>query len=246
MASEYINEHELALMLSIGRNCRNFGEQKRECTEEARKTFDEAYSNYKKYMKEFKGNKQNPLVQSSFKKALEVSSFVEPTQREVARVYELIILLCRRCLRTFGRNSHLSEDELGSLTFEQWVRYRENFNPLKISEISGNRVNAFSYMTQVTRNVIYGEYNKHNREVSDEEVPQGVLSNIEDESNLQELEECKQMILKESLKCTDFSKCLKNIARKYEVEPNIIIKTVVFFDLKPQIEANILANKWDF
>lgn len=246
MASEYINEHELALMLSIGRNCRNFGEPKRECTEEARKTFDEAYGNYKKYMEEFKGNKQNPLVQSSFKKALEASPFVEPTQREVARVYELIILLCRRCLRTFGRNSHLSEDELGSLTFEQWVRYRENFNPLKISEISGNRVNAFSYMTQVTRNVIYGEYNKHNREVSDEEVPSGVLSSIEDESNLQELEECKQMILKESLKCTDFAKCLKNIARKYEVEPNTIIKTVVFFDLKPQIEANILANKWDF
>ena len=45
MASEYINEHELALMLSIGRNCRNFGEPARECTEEARKIFDEAYQN---------------------------------------------------------------------------------------------------------------------------------------------------------------------------------------------------------
>jgi len=39
---------------------------------------------------------------------------------------------------------------------------------------------------------------------------------------------------------------LKNIARKYEMEPNLIIKTVVFYDLKPQIDANILANKWDF
>ena len=246
MASEYINEHELALMLSIGRNCRNFGEPARECTTEAREIFDEAYSNYKKYMIEFKGNKSNPLVQENFKKALEVSPYVEPTQHEVARAYELILLLSRRCLRTFGRNSHLSEDELGSLTFERWVRYRENFDPLKKSDISGNRVNAFAYLTQVVRNIIYGEYHQHNKEVSNEEVPEGVLSSLVDESNLQELEECKNMLLKESLKCSDFEKCLNNIARKYEMEPNLIITTVVFYDLKPQIDANILANKWDF
>lgn len=246
MASEYINEHELALMLSIGRNCRNFGEPARECTAEAREIFDEAYSNYKKYMQEFKGNKTNPLVQENFKKALEVSPYVEPTPREVARTYELILLLSRRCLRTFGRNSHLSEDELGSLTFERWVRYRENFDPLKRSEISGNRVNAFAYLTSVTKNIIFGEFHQRNKEVSSEDVPDGVLGSLVDESNLQELEECKNMLLKESLKCSDFEKCLKNIARKYEMEPNLIIKTIVFYDLKPQIEANILDNKWDF
>lgn len=246
MASEYINEHELALMLSIGRNCRNFGEPARECTDEARKIFDEAYVNYKKYMLEYKGNKTNPLVQENFKKALEISPYVEPTQREVARAYELILLLCRRCLRTFGRNSHLSEDELGSLAFERWVRYRENFDPLKRSEITGHRVNAFSYLTQVVKNILYGEFHKHNKEVSDDDVPDGILSSLVDESILQELEECKNMLLKESLKCSDFEKCLKNIARKYEMEPNLIIKTIVFYDLKPQLEANILENKWDF
>lgn len=246
MASEYINEHELALMLSIGRNCRNFGEPARECTEEARKIFDEAYQNYKKYMQEFKGNKSNPLVQENFKKALEVSPYVEPTQHEVARAYELILLLCRRCLRAFGRNSHLSEDELGSLAFERWVRYRENFDPLKRSAISGNRVNAFAYLTSVVKNIIYGEYHQHNKEVSSDEVPEGVLGSLVDSSILGELEECKDLLLKESLKCTDFEKCLKNIAKKHEIEPSIIIKTVVFYDLKPKIDANILANKWDF
>lgn len=246
MANEYINEHELALMLSIGRNCRNFGEPARTCTEEHRKIFDEAYSNYKQYMQEFNGNKANPLVQENFKKTLEVSPYVEPTQHEIARVYELILLLCRRCLRTFGRNSHLSEDELGSLAFERWVRYRENFDPLKRSEISGNRVNAFAYLTQVVKNIVYGEYHKYNKEVSDEEVSACVLSSIVDDSILQELEECKNMLLKESLRCTDLEKCLKNISQKYEIEPNIIIKTIIFYDLKPQIEANILENKWDF
>lgn len=246
MAGEYINEHELALMLSIGRNCRNFGEPIRELTEEARAVFDESVANYIKYMQEFKGNKQHPLIQENFKRALEVSPFVEPTKQEIVRVYELIALLARRCLRTFGRNSHLNEDELGSLAFERWVRYRENFNPLRRSEISGNRVNSFSYLTQVIKNIIFEEHNKLKREVSDEEVPVGVLLGIEDDSELQELEECKDMLLKESLKCIEFETCLKNIARKYEISPEIIIKTILFFDLRPQIESNILENKWDF
>lgn len=246
MSNEYINEHELSLMLSIGRNCRNFGEPARECTKQHRKIFDEAYANYKKYMQEFNGNKLNPKVQESFLKALESSPFVEPTKGEVERVYELILLLSRRCLRTFGRNSHLSEDELGSLTFERWVRYRENFDPLKQSEVSGNRVNAFAYMTQVIKNVIFGEYHKHKKEVSDEDIPDSVLTDIAADDTIKELEECKNMILKESERCTEFETCLRNIARKYEVDPGIIVKTIIFYDLRPDIELNILNNKWDF
>lgn len=165
MSNEYINEHELALMLSIGRNHRVFGEPARPTSEENRAIFDEAYSKYQQYMEEFNGNKLNPLVQENFLKALEISPYVEPTKEEIERIYELILLLSRRCLRTFGRNSHLSEDELGSLTFERWVRYRENFNPLKHSEVTGSRVNAFAYMTQVIKNVIFGEYSKFKREV---------------------------------------------------------------------------------
>ena len=251
MASEYINEHELALMLSIGRNCKSFGEPARECTSESREIFDTAYSDYKKYMAVFKGNKQNAQVQESFKRALEVSPYVEPTDKEIARVYELILLLARRCLRTFGRSSPLREDELGSLVFERWVRYRENFDPLKSSEISGSRVNAFAYLTQVTKNCIYGEYNKNRRELQEEvsldvaHVAQGVHE-VQDNSELQELEYCRQLLLKESLRCVEFSSCLLNIARKYEISPHIIIKAIIFFDLKPQIEANILNNKWDF
>lgn len=246
MATEYINEHELSLILSIGRNCRNFGEPARPTTDEARKIFDEAYTKYQEYMQEFKGNKQNPLVQENFKKALEVSPYVEPTADEISRAYELILLLSRRCLRTFGRNSHLSEDELGSLTFERWVRYRENFDPLKRSDISGNRVNAFAYMTQVIKNVIFEEYNKKRKEVSDEEIPASAIHNIEDESELAELEECRDMLLKECERCIRFDTCLLNIVKKYELDPSIIIKTIIFFDLRPILEQKILENKWDF
>lgn len=245
MAIEYINEHELALMLSIGRNCRKFGEPARQCSIQNREIFDDAYEKYKQFMIEFKGNKQNPLIQENFKRALEVSPYVEPTDKEIARVYELILLLSRRCLRTFGRSSPLSEDELGSLVYERWVRYRENFDPLKRSDVSGNRVNAFAYLTQVVKNVIFGEYNKNKREVTDE-IPASVIHEIEDECELQELEDCRQLLLKESLRCTEFETCLLNIAKKYEIEPRIIIKTVIFYDLRPQIEANILDNKWDF
>lgn len=243
---EYINEHELTLMLSIGRNSRNFGEPVRELTTEAREIFDESYKQYKHYMKETKGDKRSVNVQKHFKKALEVSENVEPTDEEIAKVYELLVLLARRCLRTFGRNSHLSEDELGSLAFERWVRYRENFDPKKRSTISGARVNSFAYMTQVIKNIIYGEFHKANKEQSIETIPVDISLNIEVDNTIQELEECRDMLVKESLKCSDFDNCLRSIARKYDIDPDIIIKTIMFYDLRPVIEENIWHNLWDF
>lgn len=246
MAQNYINEHELALMLSIGRNCKKFGEPKRACTQEAREIFDTSLSGYFEALEKANGDKRNPLVQSNFKRALEVSAFVEPSDREIARVYELLVLLSRRCLRTFGRNSPLSEDELGSLAYERWVRYRENFDPTKKSDVSGLRVNAFAYLTQVVKNIIFEQFNKLKRETSTETLPPSFLEDIEDDSLLQELEECRELILKESERCVEFDTCLRNIAAKHEIDPNIIIKTVMFYELIPQIKNNILHNKWDF
>lgn len=246
MAQEYINEHELTLMLSIGRNCRNFGEPVRELTEEARKIFDENLSAYFIALAESKGDKRNPKVQEHFKKALEASPNVEPNDKEVARIYELLLLLSRRCLRTFGRNSPVTESELGSLLFERWVRYRENFDPSKKSKISGLRVNSFAYLTQVCKNVIFEIFHKSRKETSTETLHPAALEDIEDESLLMELEECKSMIIKESEKCTDFAACLRNIQKKYEIDPDLIVKTILFFDLQPQIEDNIQKNKWDF
>lgn len=80
----------------------------------------------------------------------------------------------------------------------------------------------------------------------DEDVPVSVLHGIEDSSDLQELEECKNMLIKESERCTEFATCLKSIAKKYEIDPEIIIKTILFYDLRPIIESNILENVWDF
>lgn len=246
MAQEYINEHELALMLSIGRNCRTFGEPKRVTTLEAREVFDESLAGYIEALQKANGDKRNPLVQENFKRALEVSANVEPNEKEIARVYELLVLLSRRCLRTFGRNSPISEDELGSLAFERWVRYRENFDPTKKSQVSGVRVNAFAYMTQVIKNIIFEVFNKSKKETSTETLSPAVLDDIEDDGMLQELEECRDMLIKECEKCTEFSSCLLNIAKKYGIEPEIIIKTVMFYDLRPQMEQIILNNKWDF
>lgn len=242
---DYINEHELALMLSIGRNCRKFGEPVRELTQVSRQEFDKNYQEYQVLIEEGR-DKRDSKVQECFKNALWHSQFAEPTEDEIARVYELLVLLSRRCIHTFSRNSHLTEDELGSLAFERWIRYRENFNPLRKSEITDNRVNAFAYMTQVIKNIIYEEFNKVNKETSSEILPPGVLHSIEDTSEFSELEECRDMLIKESLRCTNLETCLKNIAKKYEMDPSVIIKTITVFSLLPQIEQNILENVWDF
>lgn len=246
MATDYINEHELALMLSIGRNYEALGGSPRVCTPEAREQFDQVYSEYNAALKASKGEKRNTEVQRTFKEALAVSAFVAPTKEEIHRLYELLVLLSRRCLRTFGRNSALTEDELGSLTFEMWAKYRETFNPDKKSEITGNRVNAFAYMTQVIKNIIYGEFNKRSKEEAIEDLSPAVLNDLKEDETIQELEECRDLLLKESTKCVDFAKCLRNIASKYEIAPDTIIKTVMFFDLQPAIEENIRKNVWDF
>lgn len=246
MATDYINEHELALLLSVCRNCKKFGEPPRELSQEHRKIFDENVEGYFHAMEKTKGDKRNAKVQEHFKAALESSPFCEPTDGELSRLYELVVLLAKRCLRTFSRNSPLNEDELGSIVFARWIRYRENFDPLKKSKISGLRVNAFAYMTQVIKNVIYEEYNKTTREMSSELLPPNVIHDIEDPNELQELEECRNTLIKESLRCYDFAKCLRGVSEKYELSPDIIIKTIIFYDLRPEIEKNIQNNVWDF
>lgn len=242
---DYINEHELSVLLSLGRNSPYFGPQARKTSKEAREKFDAAYANYQRCLEE-SGEKRNSLVQQYFKEALWESQFVEPTKEEIERVSELILLLARRCLRTFGRNSRLNEKELGSLTFERWVRYRENFDPLKKSDITGNRVNAFAYMTQVIKNIIFADFNENKKEVSSETLPLSVLEDLEDSDILLELEECKEMLLKESKICTDLEKCLLKISERNGVDPDIIVKTIVFYDLMPTLEETIRQNIWDF
>lgn len=121
-------------------------------------------------------DKRNQEVQKAFTEALTLAIGVFPNDKEIGELYRMMKSICSRCIPIYGRNYNLELDDVIGITFERWIKYKHNFDPLKRSEISGTRVNAFAYMTQLIKNTIYELVNKANAKASLEEKLRGDMA----------------------------------------------------------------------
>lgn len=174
---DYVNEHALAMSMAMFKNWDGHL-PKSIVFEEPWKTQRAKYTIARaKYDSLLKSglDKRNQEVQKAFLEALELSTGVFPTDNEVGELYFMMRSICSGCIPTYGRNYNLDIDDVVGITFERWIKYRHNYDPFKKSEISGTRVNAFAYMTQVIKNTIYELVNKANTKAALEEKLRGEI-----------------------------------------------------------------------
>lgn len=182
--SDYVNEHELSILMAMFKNWDGHAPKTlifEEPHKLNRSKYDLAKAAYDACIKEGL-DKRNPKVQEAFLDALNLCLPVIPNDKEIALLYRMMRLICARCIPIYGRNYNLELDDIAGTLFERWIKYRHNFDPLKRSEISGLRVNAFAYMTQMTKNTIYEFVNKANARQSLEEKLRGEMALFESSS----------------------------------------------------------------
>lgn len=264
--ADYINEHELAILLSCGRNFEgddnivNLHESYKikvyktdeDCKEKQDK-LDALLAEYDAAFKAADGNKLDKEVQRIFKLCMDQALITYPTDKHLERLYVLLRNLSERCLATFGRTIGVHTDEFTSILFERWIKYRYNFDPSRTSKISGSRVNAFAYMTQVAKNVVFEIFqkNKNNVAIEGSEFLGNVISTEDSgfeqsEFTNDELFETREILIKEATKCLDFEKCLRRVKEKHDLSTDLIIETIMFFDMQEQLKTIINQNRWDF
>lgn len=159
---QYVNEHMLSILMSMFRNWDGSAHKSiifRDDYKEARAKYEILKAEYIACTKEGH-DKRSQKIQVPFMQMLELSSKVYPTDKEITELYNMITLISNRCVGVYGRNKGIEADDIISTSFERWIKYRHNFDPLKRSKISGTRVNAFAYMTQLIKNTIFEASNK--------------------------------------------------------------------------------------
>lgn len=175
---DYVDEHHLSIAMAMFKNWDGHLPKSalfQDPWKISRAKYDLARAKYDSLRSEGL-DKRNQDVQKAFLEALTLSIDVFPNDKEIGDLYHMMKLICSRCIHIYGRNYNLELDEVIGVTFERWIKYRHNFDPLKRSDISGTRVNAFAYMTQIIKNTIYELVNKANAKAALEEKLRGDLA----------------------------------------------------------------------
>lgn len=265
--NQYVNEHMLSVLMSVFRNYDGSAPKNIAYREEfkvARAKFEIAKAAYTQCIQE--GNdKRSQKVQKAFIEMLELSKFVYPNDAEIAELFNMICLIAERCVLTFGgRNKGIDVDDISATSFERWLKYRHNFDPLKRSEISGQRVNAFAYMTQLVKNTVFEASNKIKRQRELEERLKGDIllyeslehnESIEDEANLVETAqtvevqyECSEIIkllMERAHLFTDIKKLILSIVDEgFDLEH--ITGTIDEYNLYDPIKEVLIKKSWEF
>ena len=159
---QYVNEHMLSILMSMFRNWDSQAHPSiifQDNFKEARAAYETFKATYIQAQEEG-FDKRSQRIQVPFMQMLEISGKVYPTNKEIEELYSMISLISNRCVGLYARNKGIESDDIVSTSFERWIKYRHNFDPLKRSKISGTRVNAFAYMTQLIKNTIFEASNK--------------------------------------------------------------------------------------
>lgn len=265
--NQYVNEHMLSVLMSVFRNYDGAAPKNiayREDYKVVRAKFEIAKAAYTQCIQE--GNdKRSQKVQKAFIEMLELSKFVYPNDAEIAELFKMICLIAERCVLTFGgRNKGIDVDDISATSFERWLKYRHNFDPLKRSEISGQRVNAFAYMTQLVKNTVFEASNKIKRQRELEERLKGDIllyesleptESIEDEANLVETtktvevqyesSEIIKLLMERAHLFTDIKKLILSIVDEgFDLEH--ITGTIDEYNLYDPIREVLLKKSWEF
>lgn len=168
---DYINEHTMSILMAMFKNWDGDAPkdiQFKEPWKSSRARYELAKATYDSLIAEGV-DKRNQKVQTVFMEMLTLASTVYPNNQEIAELYRMIGLIAYRCLPKYGGSYGIEADDIHSTTFERWIKYRHNFDPFRRSEVSGLRVNAFAYMTQMVKNTIFEYANKAKRAIELEE-----------------------------------------------------------------------------
>lgn len=273
--NQYVNEHMLSVLMSMFRNYDGKAHksiQFREDYKNQRVLFESAKAEYLTAMAEG-ADKRSARVQTAFMEMLNLSGTVYPNDKEIAELYHMIQLISERCIQIYGRNRAIEVDDVVSSTFERWLKYRHNFDPLKRSVISGQRVNAFAYMTQIIKNTIFEMVNKHKKQQLLEEKLRGDMILYESssvspltpamplsdetsmlergmdfaiEANLDDSEsEIIKLLMERVVNHTDMQKLILDIAGE-GYDQDEIISAISNFDLMKPLQDVMAKNKWTF
>lgn len=273
--NQYVNEHMLSVLMSMFRNYDGKAHksiQFREDYKYQRVLFESAKAEYLKAL-ESGADKRSTTVRTAFMEMLNLSGTVYPTDKEIAELYHMIQLISERCIQIYGRNHAIEADDVASSTFERWLKYRHNFDPLKRSVISGQRVNAFAYMTQIIKNTIFEMVNKNKKQMALEEKLRGDMvlyesstsspltpafpmsdetSNLERgmdfaiEANLDDSEsEIIKLLVERAVNHTDMGKLILDITSEGYTQDEVISAISEFGLMKP-LQDVMAKNKWTF
>lgn len=275
--NQYVNEHMLSVLMSMFRNYDGEAHksiQFREDFKAQRVKFLKAKEEYLQALVD--GNdKRSSRVQTAFMEMLTLSGTVYPNDEEISELFHMIKLISERCIQVYGRNRPIESDDVVSSTFERWLKYRHNFDPLKRSVISGQRVNAFAYMTQIIKNTIFEMVNKHKKQQLLEEKLKGDMFLFEstapvnpvtpamqnDADNGENLERGRDFAIEANLDDeeseiikllmervnlhTSMEKLVSDIAEEGYL-PDEIISAISTFGLMEPLKDVIAKNKWAF
>lgn len=271
--ADYVDEHHLSIAMAMFKNWDGFASKDiifQEPWKTQRAKYDLARARYDALIKEGL-DKRNQKVQEAFMESLTLAISVYPNEKEIAHLYKMMRLICSRCINLFGRNYNFELDDILGATFERWLKYRYSFEPLKRSEISGTRVNAFAYMTQMIKNTIYEFVNKANAKAALEEKLRGEVALFESFIPLtmpvdidEEQSDSKDYVSPESVESQDFQDSdiigilmkkvtahtiLKELILDVETtgySEEEILNVISGYDLMKPLEDVLSKNRWAF
>ena len=85
----------------------------------------------------------------------------------ITRLYKIVDIMCDHIMSKPNFSGYSWKDDFKSEAFFRVFKYCTSFDHKKVSKISGTRVNAFAYISQIIFNSILKVINKNNKEAQD-------------------------------------------------------------------------------
>lgn len=247
MTKEYVNEHILKLYMCMHRNLVVQGQK----VPELRDEFNSLLEHYNYLLNEQKFHKKNAEVQKTFGQLLEISVQLYPTQQEMAELYDMFTEISKRCVNIYGKKRGFDYKEISGICWERWSRYCNNFDPFKVSEISGKKINAFAYTTQIIKNIIFEFTNLENKQLNVKTAIIQDLGSLEEEDHCYEFDdnfddEIVAIIKSQLPKYNDLKTALLSISKENDLEPELIIQAILNHNELDNLKQMLNSSKWEF
>jgi len=158
---DYLNELVLKKELVLVNNSKMMETDKDIKEHDNRKILDEIISVY------VSTNDKKKKIELEERFSIEVDkTFIKNYSSEKFGEYVLLMIDKMLTKHFFSGYTQEYKDDFKVDAIEKIFKYKHNFNPLFISERSGNRVKAFAYITQIIFQSFFSVINKHkqNRE----------------------------------------------------------------------------------
>lgn len=242
----YVNEHKLVLLLVLLKNWYPECEpnEHRARLEEELKVYDSLLETKKKNTSE---------VQKQVKLLISIAKEATPKKKDIDDLYESVLAISKRVVNMWAKTWDFDPHEIAAESYNRLSKYRLNFDVDKPStklEADGTpkmeRVNAFAYVTQVIKKVIYGEINRKQIEhqryepLDDNDKDIVILESKEFESTVEH--DITRIIAKKLETCIDIRQLLFHVSKDSGYPIEDVVGVVSKLHLQEFINNKIKNN----